>query len=76
MIENRMIYTQVPGLYRGFASPMAGVALVNAMVFGVHGTVQRRQDDPDSFRSQLLTGAIAGLLQSMVASPVELIKTR
>uniref|UniRef100_A0A2M4BPQ6 Putative mitochondrial carnitine/acylcarnitine carrier protein n=1 Tax=Anopheles marajoara TaxID=58244 RepID=A0A2M4BPQ6_9DIPT len=66
----------VHGLYRGMSSPMAGVAVVNAIVFGVYGNIQRRTDNPDSLRSHFLAGTAAGLAQSIVCSPMELIKTR
>jgi len=64
------------GVYRGVWSPMCGVALVNAVVFGVYMNLQRRLTDPDSLRAHFLAGATAGLAQSVVSSPVELIKTR
>ncbi|XP_054264358.1 mitochondrial basic amino acids transporter [Macrosteles quadrilineatus] len=64
------------GFYRGVWSPMGGVALVNAIVFGVYGNLQRGLLDPESLRSQFLAGGIAGLAQSVVSSPVELVKTR
>ncbi|XP_069946856.1 mitochondrial basic amino acids transporter isoform X2 [Cherax quadricarinatus] len=58
------------------SSPMAGVALVNAIVFGVHGNMTKHLHDPDSLRSQLVCGAVAGFFQSFVSSPMELVKTR
>lgn len=64
------------GLYRGISSPMGGVALVNAIIFGVYGNIQRRSSDPDSMQSHFLAGSAAGLAQSFVCSPMELIKTR
>lgn len=67
---------QLTGFYRGVWSPMGGVALVNAIVFGVYGNLQRGLSDPESLRSQFLAGGIAGLAQSVVSSPVELVKTR
>ncbi|XP_035914746.1 mitochondrial basic amino acids transporter [Anopheles stephensi] len=66
----------VHGLYRGMSSPMAGVAVVNAIVFGVYGNIQRRTTNPDSLYSHFLAGTAAGLAQSVVCSPMELIKTR
>lgn len=66
----------VSGLYRGMSSPLAGVAAINAIVFGVYGNVQRRASDPDSLRSHFFAGAIAGFAQSMLCSPMELAKTR
>lgn len=66
----------VRGLYRGMSSPMAGVAAVNAIVFGVYGNVQRNNSDPDSLYSHFLAGTAAGLAQSFICSPMELVKTR
>jgi len=67
---------QVRGLYKGMSSPLAGVAFVNAIIFGVQGNIQRRLSDPDSLQAHFLAGAAAGLAQSWVASPMELAKTR
>lgn len=66
----------VRGLYRGLSSPMAGVALVNAIVFGVYGNVQKRWSDPESLQSHFWAGTTAGLIQSIITSPMELAKTR
>ena len=64
------------GLFQGMASPMAGVAFINALIFGVYGNVQRRLDDPTSLGAHAVAGAVAGLSQAVVASPMELVKTR
>lgn len=66
----------VRGLYKGMSSPMAGVAVINAIVFGVQGNMARKMKDPDSLRSQTLSGATAGFFQSFISSPMELVKTR
>ncbi|KAK4315013.1 hypothetical protein Pmani_013737 [Petrolisthes manimaculis] len=66
----------VRGLYKGMSSPMAGVAFVNAIIFGVHGNMSKHMKEPDSIKSQVLCGSAAGLCQSIVASPMELVKTR
>lgn len=66
----------VRGLYRGMSSPMAGVAAVNAIVFGVYGNVQRSASNPNSLLSHFCAGTAAGLVQSVVCSPMELVKTR
>lgn len=66
----------VGGLYRGFSSPMAGVAVINAIVFGVYGNVQRHSSDPDSLKMHFLAGSAAGLVQSVICAPMELAKTR
>ncbi|XP_055386474.1 mitochondrial basic amino acids transporter [Condylostylus longicornis] len=64
------------GLYRGITSPLSGVALVNAIVFGVYGNVQRNSNNPESLKSHFIAGSLAGLIQSLVCSPMELAKTR
>lgn len=55
---------------------MAGVAVINAVVFGVHGSLMKKMSDPESLSSQGLAGAGAGLAQAFVASPMELAKAR
>ncbi|KAG7204993.1 hypothetical protein KM043_005378 [Ampulex compressa] len=66
----------VSGLYRGMTSPMAGVAAVNAIVFGIYGQAQRSLPDPDCLSSHFIAGASAGIAQTPVCSPIELAKTR
>ncbi|GLH01426.1 Congested-like trachea protein [Gryllus bimaculatus] len=66
----------VRGLYRGMTSPLCGVALINAVVFGVYGNVQRRMSEPDALCTHFYAGAAAGVAQSFICSPIELAKTR
>lgn len=66
----------VNGLYRGVSSPMAGIAFINAIVFGVYGNVQRQFIDATSLTSHFVAGFTAGTVQSFVCSPMELAKTR
>lgn len=66
----------VKGLYRGMSSPMAGVAAINAIVFGVYGHTQRHLTESDRLSSYFLAGAFAGIAQTPVCSPIELAKTR
>lgn len=40
----------VRGLYKGMSSPLAGVSLVNAVVFGVHGNIMKNVEDPLALR--------------------------
>lgn len=58
------------------ASPLYGLAAINAIVFGVQANVQRRLSNPDTLSSHCLAGSIAGLSQSIICSPMELAKTR
>lgn len=66
----------VRGLYRGITSPMMGIGIVNAIVFGVYGNVQRLTDNPNSLFSHFCAGATAGIAQSFVCAPMELAKTQ
>ncbi|XP_011877385.1 PREDICTED: mitochondrial basic amino acids transporter-like [Vollenhovia emeryi] len=66
----------VNGLYKGMTSPIAGVAVVNSIVFGVYGYTQRNLSEPDRLSSYFLAGASAGIAQTPVSSPIELAKTR
>lgn len=74
----RTLVTQngIKGLYRGMSSPLAGVAAINAIVFGVYGNVQRHLPNPDALRTHCYAGAVAGFAQSFLTSPMELVKTR
>jgi len=45
------------------SSPLAGVAAINAITFGVYGNVLRRMEDPASVASVMTAGAAAGLIQ-------------
>ncbi|KAK6636182.1 hypothetical protein RUM43_009835 [Polyplax serrata] len=64
------------GLYKGMSSPLAGVAVINAVVFGVYGNIQKNLSDPESLGSCFISGAVAGLVQSFICSPMELVKSR
>eukprot|EP00128_Syssomonas_multiformis_P010429 Colp12_sorted_trinity150504_noHs@29679 len=68
------------GFYRGMASPMVGVAGINALLFGVYGNLIRWLDeDPDGRPSLVscgIAGSVSGFVNSFVSSPMELIKTR
>ncbi|XP_076295448.1 mitochondrial basic amino acids transporter isoform X1 [Lasioglossum baleicum] len=66
----------VAGLYRGMTSPMTGVAMVNAITFGVYGLTQKHMTNSDSLASHFIAGTIAGIAQSPICSPIELAKTR
>ena len=45
------------------ASPLCGVAAMNAIGFGVYGNVIRRLDNPDSITSITTAGIAAGGVQ-------------
>ena len=50
-------------MYRGITSPLAGVAAINAICFGVYGNVSRRLKDPESMRSITIAGMSSGFVQ-------------
>lgn len=68
-------------LYRGMGTPLASVTFQNAMVFQVYAVLSRAFDssnhgDLPSYRSVALGGVGTGALQSLILSPVELLKIR
>ncbi|KAJ1281922.1 hypothetical protein BS78_03G010400 [Paspalum vaginatum] len=71
-------------LYRGMAAPLASVAFQNAMVFQVYAILSRSLDAdrsatasaPPSYTSVALAGVGTGALQTLILSPVELVKIR
>ncbi|KAL7041396.1 hypothetical protein ACKWTF_000755 [Chironomus riparius] len=64
------------GLYRGLSSPLASISVLNAIVFGVYGNVQRQSKDPESLIAHFCAGSAAGLSQTLICSPMELVKSR
>lgn len=71
-----LLVDNVRGLYRGISSPMMGIGLVNAIVFGVYGNVQKLSENPNSLMTHFNAGVIAGIAQSFICAPMELAKTR
>ncbi|KAJ4953630.1 hypothetical protein NE237_030462 [Protea cynaroides] len=72
----------VSALYRGMAAPVAAVTFQNALVFQTFAVLSRAFDsstnnmDPPSYKSVALAGFGTGALQSLMLSPVELVKIR
>jgi hypothetical protein len=69
------------GLYRGLASPMVSVPLVNAVVFSSYGQAKellqgRHPATALTATEGCLAGAWAGLVNTSVVTPVELLKCR
>ncbi|GKB85792.1 mitochondrial arginine transporter BAC2 [Tanacetum coccineum] len=69
-------------LYRGMAAPLASVTFQNAMVFQIYAILSRAFDssvctnEPPSYKGVALGGVGAGAIQSLMLSPIELIKIR
>jgi solute carrier family 25 carnitine/acylcarnitine transporter 20/29 len=62
------------GLYKGLLPPLAGFAAMNAITFGVQGMTYRRLKPGRN--SYFVSGMVAGVAQSIVVSPMELVKTQ
>ena len=62
------------------ASPLLGMAAINAVVFGVYGSCMRLfqgdSSEAPSLRNSFIAGSAAGLVQSFICCPTELIKLR
>ncbi|GMP34842.1 hypothetical protein CsSME_00007546 [Camellia sinensis var. sinensis] len=69
-------------LYRGMAAPLASVTFQNAMVFQIYAVLSRTFDssvpatDPPSYKGVALGGVGTGAIQSLLLTPVELVKIR
>ncbi|KAK4479621.1 hypothetical protein RD792_015147 [Penstemon davidsonii] len=69
-------------LYRGMAAPLASVTFQNAIAFQTYAVLSRAcdpnvaKDDPPSYKAVAIGGIGTGAIQSIVLSPVELIKIR
>lgn len=63
------------GLYKGVTSPLLGIAGMNATIFSVYGAVIKRLPS-DKAVNHWWAGCASGLAQSIIISPVELIKTQ
>ncbi|KAK6912080.1 Mitochondrial substrate/solute carrier [Dillenia turbinata] len=82
-ILRNVITTKGPGaLYRGMGAPLASVAFQNAMVFQIYAILSRSCDsslaanDPPSYKGVALGGSGTGAIQSLLLTPVELVKIR
>jgi solute carrier family 25 carnitine/acylcarnitine transporter 20/29 len=67
----------VYGLYKGMAYPLGGQALINSIIFLVEGqcmSVLQPEGGKLKMSNSVISGATAGAIQSIVCSPMELIK--
>lgn len=67
-------------LYKGMASPLVGIGAVNALLFAANADIKSRlQEYPNQvlpLQKIALAGAGAGIINSVLASPVELLKIK
>ena len=55
---------------------MFGVAAINGLIFGSYGFIAKQFNDPEAIKTCTIAGATAGLVQSVISCPMELVKTR
>ncbi|CAO2815385.1 unnamed protein product [Amaranthus hypochondriacus] len=82
-IFRRVIASEGPSaLYRGMGAPLASVTFQNAVCFQTYAVLSRVCDnsvdlrDPPSYKGVAIGGIGTGALQSLILSPVELLKIR
>ncbi|KAI3455424.1 hypothetical protein Pfo_012087 [Paulownia fortunei] len=82
-ILRRVVAREGPcALYRGMVAPLASVTFQNAIAFQTYAVLSRAfdtnptADDPPSYKGVALGGIGTGAIQSLVLSPVELVKIR
>ncbi|KAK9281907.1 hypothetical protein L1049_004815 [Liquidambar formosana] len=82
-ILRRIVAAEGPSaLYRGMGAPLASVTFQNAMAFQIYAVLSRAFDssvgtkDPPSYKGVALGGVGTGALQSLMLTPVELVKIR
>ncbi|KAI8092530.1 mitochondrial carrier domain-containing protein [Halteromyces radiatus] len=78
---NQLVKSEGPkGLYRGVASPLAGIGLCNAVVFMSNGEFRRILQNGSNRELSLaeigIAGAFAGSVMSFFNCPIELLKVK
>ena len=69
-----ILYLQFNGIYKGVTSPLIGVSIQNAFLFGTQRLT--RGFFQDGIYGEFLAGTLTGALQSWISSPVEMSKIR
>ncbi len=80
-LRKTLRYEGVRGLFKGMAAPVAGISLLNSGLFAANERFKRdlqrmRGGATLTVRDIATAGMLAGVVQSVAASPVELIKTK
>ncbi|MED6133930.1 Mitochondrial arginine transporter bac2 [Stylosanthes scabra] len=82
ILRNMVAKDGPTSLYRGMAAPLASVTFQNAVVFQSYAVLSRAfcssvsLKDPPSLKGVALGGVGTGALQSILLSPIELVKIR
>lgn len=64
------------GFYYGVGGPLLSVPIVNSVVFGAYAQANSFLGNQTSFKNGILAGAYAGLINTVVVTPIELIKCK
>lgn len=80
VIKNTVKQEGILGFYKGMGPPLATVPLINSIVFASYEFSKRQlgvvSDDDFTFKQSMVSGMFAGLVNSFVLSPIELVKCR
>ncbi|XP_011407770.1 PREDICTED: mitochondrial basic amino acids transporter-like [Amphimedon queenslandica] len=66
----------IKGLYKGMSFPIVGQAIINSIVFMTQGFTEKllKKSKMKDAGAQFLSGGFGGAVQSLVCSPMELVK--
>ena len=80
MISQTFKQEGVRGFYKGMSAPLVTVPLINSIVFASYEFCKRQlgvvNQDDFTFQQSMISGMFAGLVNSFVLSPIELVKCR
>lgn len=66
---------QIFGLYKGVLPPLYGQVGINAVLFGIQGNMTRALGN-NGLKEHFIAGSVAGAVQCLIASPMELVRIR
>ena len=66
----------VRGFFLGISSPLTSVPVVNAVVFGAYAQANSMFEIESSLWKGIISGSYAGLVNTIVVTPVELVKIK
>ncbi|XP_049748419.1 solute carrier family 25 member 45 isoform X1 [Loxodonta africana] len=78
-------HESILGFFKGMSFPIASIAIVNSVLFGVYSNVllaltstthQERRSQPPSYTDIFIAGCIGGFVQSYCLAPFDLVKVR
>ena len=76
---NECILLQFSGFYKGIGFPLLATGALNSLFFGVYGNTLRhlsRHRDRPSYGDVFWAGCAGGVVQLVVAVPVDLVKIK